>query len=328
MSADIESFLVSVVVVTYNSEKYILETLNSIRLQSYSNIELIISDDCSVDNTVDICCKWLEENSARFVNADMVPSVKNKGTSAACNIGLRKARGEWIKYCAGDDTLKQECISDNILWLMNNPESKVLFSGVDLYRDNFEDKNFIRTIPDDPFCSDGVFAYGRDSSSQYRRLLVSDKIHFTPSSFLNREVLNSVGGFDERFKILEDYPLWLNITKSGHKLYFMNKSTVNYRQHSGAINNTGLSYLINPNYFKQEYFRRSYTYKNLPVDIRFNQRFIWLVSQIFRPRKLNKNTPVCRFFYILFTVVLNPFRYYLWLKKRLFPKVKENGFYL
>lgn len=52
--------LVSVIVITYNSSKYVLETLNSVAAQTYDNIELIISDDCSVDNTVEICRNWLK----------------------------------------------------------------------------------------------------------------------------------------------------------------------------------------------------------------------------------------------------------------------------
>lgn len=56
---DMYNPLVSVIVITYNSAKYVLETLESIRVQSYQNIELIISDDCSKDNTIDICRNWI-----------------------------------------------------------------------------------------------------------------------------------------------------------------------------------------------------------------------------------------------------------------------------
>ncbi len=51
--------LVSIVVITYNSAKFILETLESSKAQTYKNIELIISDDCSTDNTVEICQQWI-----------------------------------------------------------------------------------------------------------------------------------------------------------------------------------------------------------------------------------------------------------------------------
>ena len=58
--------LVSIIVITYNSSKYVLETLESAKAQTYQNIELIVTDDCSNDNTVEICRKWIEENKERF----------------------------------------------------------------------------------------------------------------------------------------------------------------------------------------------------------------------------------------------------------------------
>ena len=54
--------LVSICVITYNSSKTVVETLESIKNQSYSNIELVVSDDCSPDNTVELVQQWLEKN--------------------------------------------------------------------------------------------------------------------------------------------------------------------------------------------------------------------------------------------------------------------------
>ena len=58
--------LISVVVLTYNSSLYITETLNSIKDQTYDNIELIITDDCSTDSTLIICEDWINLNKSRF----------------------------------------------------------------------------------------------------------------------------------------------------------------------------------------------------------------------------------------------------------------------
>jgi alpha-1,3-rhamnosyltransferase len=55
------STLVSIVVVTYNSSKSVLDTLESVKAQTYQNIEIIITDDCSTDNTVEICRHWIEQ---------------------------------------------------------------------------------------------------------------------------------------------------------------------------------------------------------------------------------------------------------------------------
>ena len=80
-----EQPLVSVPVVTYNSANTILETLESIKAQTYPNIELIISDDCSTDNTIELCLEWLELYKERFTRTEVLTVEKNTGVSANVN---------------------------------------------------------------------------------------------------------------------------------------------------------------------------------------------------------------------------------------------------
>lgn len=61
------SHLVSICVITYNSSKYVIETLNSLLLQTYHPLEVIVSDDCSTDNTPSICQEWVNRNKHNFV---------------------------------------------------------------------------------------------------------------------------------------------------------------------------------------------------------------------------------------------------------------------
>jgi glycosyltransferase involved in cell wall biosynthesis len=319
--------LVSIIISTYNSSLFIKETLNSIKVQTWSELELIITDDCSTDDTVNICQHWLNTNRMRFVNTKLLTASENTGISANANRGLNAAKGDWIKFLGADDTLKSNCIEDNMSWIISHPKVRALFSRIEVYRDTFELQNMLKTTPSIPYNQKGILAPGRSADSQYKMLLLSDRIHFTPSVFLHRETLLSVGGFDERFKLLEDYPLWLKLTKNGHRLYFMDKVTVNYRRHSKAINNNGIDYLINPNYFKLEDFRKVYTYPYLPADIRYFQRFIWYTSQIMRCDWLNKNKKPNRFLFDILTSYLNPFRYYIYLKKCFVKNLKNKEFY-
>ena len=320
--------LVTVIVVTYNSSSFILETLESVSDQTWDNIELIISDDCSTDDTVKMCYNWLETNKKRFTTVEIITSGENTGVSANANRGLKVSKGDWVKFLGADDTLKPQCLEDNMLWIFMHPEARVLFSRIEVYRDTFETQNLLYTIPGDPFDPNSITAPGKSAESQYRLLLLSDRIHFSPSVFLHRETVISIGGFDERYKLLEDYPLWLNLTRTGHKLCFMDKVTVNYRRHSKAINNTVKSYVVNPNYFKSEEFRTEYTYPFLPTDIRLNQRFVWYVSQIFRIKLINNNKRVFKVLNTTLTIWLNPFRYFIWLRKYLNKDLKQNDFYI
>jgi len=319
--------LISIVIVTYNSSQFIIETLESVFNQTWEETELIITDDCSEDDTIEICRNWVKENKQRFVRTEILTSDKNTGVPANANRALYAAEGDWIIFLAGDDTLKPDCMSNNMSWIASNPEIKVLFSFVEVFKDTFEPQNLLKTVPGDPFNPKGIMAPGRSAESQYRMLLLSDRIHYTPSALLHRKTLISVGGFDERFKLLEDHPLWLRLTQNGYKLYFMDKVTVNYRRHLKAINNMNAERLINQNYFKHENFRRIYTYPNLPTDVAMGQRFNWYVSQVFRFDRMNRNRWVNRFLLSLLTIYLNPVKYFIWIKKRMNKKLSNVEFY-
>ena len=77
-----ESPLVSITVITYNSAKYVIETLESAKAQTYQNIELIISDDHSTDNTVKDCRQWIEKNKEWFIRTVLITIPENTGVPA------------------------------------------------------------------------------------------------------------------------------------------------------------------------------------------------------------------------------------------------------
>ncbi len=321
--------LVTVAITTYNSGKFILETLESISSQTYPDIELIVSDDASQDDTLEIVRRWIknEGNLKRFSRVEILETLKNTGVSANANRALKASSGEWIKYIGADDTLIPDCIKENIQYISDNPEVKVLFSKVNMYRNTFEENNFLKTTPAVPISENSILWHKRTAESQYRMLILFDRIHFSPSAFLHRETLLSLGGFDERFRLLEDYPLWLNLTKNGYKLHFMDRTTVNYRKHPESIYYHNESNLIEPNFFKEEDFRKIYIYPNMPVDIRLNARFYWYISQIFRYGWLNRKTKGNWILLSLLTIYLNPFTYYIKLKKLLNKNLSANEFY-
>lgn len=319
--------LISVITVTYNSSGFIIENLESIFNQTWKDIELIITDDYSSDDTVDICHQWINKKGRRFIRTEIIVSDANTGVSGNANRGLQAANGKWVKFIGGDDALLPDSLTSNMRFIANRPEIKVLFSRVNNYYEVFEPDNYLGESPAGEIKKDSILSLDRTAESQYRMLLLSDRIHFTPSAVMHRDTLNSVGGFDERFTLLEDYPLWLNFTRNGHKLFFMDKVTVNYRRHSQAINNTGKPFLINPNYYRSEFFRRLYTYPYLPPVIRSEQKFRWIVSQIFKIDLLNRPNRFNRLLLNALTIYINPFRYLIKLRKILMKSPGEIEFY-
>ncbi len=320
------SQLVSVPVLTYNSAAFVLETLESIYNQSYSNIQLIISDDCSVDNTVNIVRQWCNQSRVkeRFSDIKVITVAENTGIPANYNRSIRASTGEWIKAISGDDFLMVNCIADNMNFIEKNPQVHVLYSYNRVYEDTFTEKNYIGLNPDQPPL--GIINDDITAREQYKLLLIGDRIAFTPSRFLNKVALYNSGLPDENL-YSEDYQLKLNFTKNGYKLFFMEKETVLYRQHDLASSNTIREYILKPHYFKTETFREKCIYPFIPYDIKLTQKFNWIVSQVFRNTYLNKKNRVNQVIYYILTSILNPFRYIVYVKSTFISKYKNNLFY-
>ncbi len=214
--------LVSIIIITYNSSQYVLETLESAKAQSYKNIELIISDDSSSDNTVLICKKWIAKNKERFLKTEIISSEANTGTTANCNRGLAQAEGEWIKFIAGDDILLKNCINDFIDYCRKNEECKILFGKMYILRDEKLEEEKEKTF------------YSLSQKKQFLKILSGSGIP-SQACFLNSSLLKELGGYNETYKFIEDAPLWIKASERGIHFYFINKFVVTYRLHEHNI---------------------------------------------------------------------------------------------
>ncbi|MHA1178106.1 glycosyltransferase [Psychrobacter faecalis] len=226
---------VSIAVITYNSASTVIDTLDSILKQDYGseNIELIISDDASTDDTVEVIHKWLDENSASFFLTNFLENPLNKGISANINQAWKATSCEWIKSIAGDDMLKKNCITKNVEYVSKNIDCKLLFSKMQ----DFGATN--RVTP-----TDYDIRFFDKSSKEQHNYLKLFSFNIAPSSFIFRDVLEHVGFANERYKMIEDLPLWLKMTELGYKLYFMDEITVDYRVgESVTISNDRYIYL-------------------------------------------------------------------------------------
>ena len=224
--------VVSVVVITYNSAKYVIETLESVKSQTYKKIELIISDDCSTDDTVERCRLWLAENGSNFENVRLIENSTNLGVPGNCNKGIYAAGGDWVKLLAGDDLLVSNSIQIFIDFLLCNSGVKYLVgSKYEMYGGRIS-----RIIsPSHKYLC-------KTPAQQLKILLSRHHAHMpAPALFLNRQSIIELGGFDERFRYMEDYPIELKISNSGCKFVHVNAPVVVHRIHPQSLSGDGPS---------------------------------------------------------------------------------------
>lgn len=233
MSQTNDSPIVSIVVITYNSSDFVIETLDSIYQQTYENIELIISDDCSKDNTIELCTQWVEKHSKRFLRTEIITTQTNTGVAANCNRGYNAALGVWIKAIAGDDILLPNCIESYVNYINKYKDISVCVSKAQCFHKSSQNKLvFGNTLPS----VENLHIYELNAIDQLK-ILLKGNIIVTPTLFLKKEIFLKYP-FNEMYRYMEDIPFLINITKNNIKIHFLNEVTVLYRFTSQSLSQT------------------------------------------------------------------------------------------
>ena len=234
---------ISIGVLSYNSEATVIETLDSVLNQTYDlkKIELVISDDNSVDATQTIVQEWLELHGKHFRNAFLVTHEYNTGISGNFNRIISHVTSSWLKPIAADDLLMPTCLFDNHEFIISNPESRIVFSNAVVF------KNDITSSIGELRCDNQFFS--QNAELQFKSLIKNCSV-FAPTSFISMDLLRNVGGADERFPMIEDYPLWVKITKAGIRLNMNDVFSVYYR--SGDSVSRGKKTIGNEGYLRDK----------------------------------------------------------------------------
>lgn len=242
--------LVTVSVIAFNSAKYIIETLESIKKQTYHNLILQISDDCSKDDTVEICQKWIGENQNRFVKTKIISPHSNTGVSANSNRNWDECETEWLKDIAGDDLLLPDCVETYMNYVSENPDVLLVF-GKAL---TFSTKYGMRV--NGGYTHDYSY-FKLNSEELHRKLVWEGNALPAASAFYNIRALKQMGvRHDTRIRNIEDYPKWIKLSGMGVKFHFIDKDTVLYRREETSLS-VGL---FSPNYYSQEILLCLYCY--------------------------------------------------------------------
>lgn len=234
----------SIVIVTYNFEKIILECLNGIEKQTYRNFEVIITDDASEDKTVEICEKWKEKVKDQIV-VTIIKNKKNEGVTKNINKGIKLATKEWVKIVAGDDILREDALENINFFINNNLEAKIIASKAQLFCIKNGKRIDLEVEPKNKEI------YTKSTIEQFKRLLEGNFI-LAPTVVIKNSLLKDMNYFDEKYKMVEDYPFWLKLLKNNIKFYFLDKIIIDYRQSSSSVSGKKEEEEVNPLMFEFE----------------------------------------------------------------------------
>ena len=275
--------LVSICIPTYNGEKYILEALSSVNSQTYKNIEIIISDDNSNDNTLKIVNDFIDISKFPI----KIVHHKPNGIGANWNNSLKYASGEFIKFLFQDDILKFNCVYEMVQVLIQNSNIGLVASKREfIYEANYfsdETKVWIKTF--------GDLQKGLNLSS-YKGKLIMDKQLFKHSDFFSnprnkigepstymfrKKTLKKVGFFREDLKQILDYEFCYRILKK-YNIVILEEALVKFRLHQNQETNINRGksindYSIYSEIIKKEYFWYLSLKKQIEI-LRTNYKFI------------------------------------------------------
>ncbi len=270
---------------TYNSGLYVLETLESIKSQSCLDFELIITDDCSTDNTVKLCRNWIDRYSNLPFKVTLLTADVNKGIPANCNKAIMKAEGKWIKIIAGDDLLNSDCLAHLKNAKLTEDQKIIVGRFIPFYLE-IGKKIYCSRLPTEK----QLKFFNFDAAKQHR-LLLTESFNFSPAAFIRRDLFQE-GLFNERYRFLEDLPFWIRSSKNGHKLYLLNEDVMYYRtQHESMVFSGETFY--NKRFMDGLYtFREEVVYREVPkTNIIFYQAELmerinyWVITNIFKNKK-------------------------------------------
>jgi glycosyltransferase involved in cell wall biosynthesis len=195
---------VSVVIPLYNARSWIGETLESVRRQTYpfDNIELIVVDDGSRDDSVVVARRFLAERSVPGV----VSSQQNAGVSAARNRGWKLATAQWIQFLDADDLLAPAKI-----------ELQMAFAGqqADDVAVIYSPWKLLQSFDGDWRPSGQFVDHDVDDGDTVVQILKDGRFGYVGPTLIRRSFLERVGGFDESLNLGEDFDLMLRIAMSG-----------------------------------------------------------------------------------------------------------------
>ncbi len=264
---------ISVVTASYNYQDYIKEAIQSVLNQTYHDWELIIVDDCSTDNSVEVIKSYKDDRIKLFVNE------KNLGLKETVKRGIEKASGEWIVFLESDDILTSDNIEKKLEIVKKYPEINLIFNDCEF----FGDEERVKKVENDLRKTRKILRDKKYPANMFYNFYLSNKIFTFSSVMAKRNDLLKIN-FETPIDVILDWWLWIQLSYLG-KFYYIPEYLTKWRLHKE-------SYVLQSSYSSPDQFQMKIymeifkKQKNLYIllFILFEQ-FIWHLQKFQRAIK-------------------------------------------
>lgn len=203
---------VSIILPVYNGERYLEQSIRSVLNQTYTDLELVIVNDCSTDYTETIIMKFVNEDKrVKYIRND-----ENMKLPGSLNVGFSHATGEYYTWTSDDNMYRNDAIATMVKYLEDNPEIGMVYSDYTVINENGDMvKEIVGHTPEYIVAANVVGA-----CFMYRK-----------------EVAHAVGNYDVSAFLIEDYDYWIRIYLST-KVAKIERDLYYYREHQSSLTST------------------------------------------------------------------------------------------
>lgn len=209
---------VSILIVTYNQEDFIYETIMSAVNQSYENTEIVVTDDCSTDGAPIIIKKLAQ----KYKNIKFIQPSVNLGVTGNSNFGLSQCDGDFVSFLGGDDLYLKDKVKEQVAFMESNPKCDVSYHNLDVF-DSKTNKT-IRLFNDPRKRIEGdvktvikLGTFNGASSCMVRKSCIPNHL------------------FDVSVPFASDWLFWVECLSKGGEIRYINKVLGRYRRHLNNV---------------------------------------------------------------------------------------------
>lgn len=235
------SSLISIIVVSYKNEEFIYETLDSILNQDYHSIELVIADDGTKGFIPKVYIDYINSKKKDNIkNIKVYSNKRNLGSVKNINNALKVVSGKYIRLIASDDAFYSSNTISECIKIMIEKKSILLATEVELCNEKLE-----KVIESDHMMNNYKhnLAYDYKDGELFKKLAIGNWIYST-GIFFTKDFFDKYGYFDEKYVLMEDWPMWLRLARDNFKIDYCDIVSVKYRMGVGVSSKNKINPLL------------------------------------------------------------------------------------